>query len=83
MREQSRRVVICGMLAYMRIVLLICGLSATGALKASDAYPPPRFTDPQRVQKLESAMPEVDRIMRAYATDRRIPASASSHCGRS
>src|SRR5262245_37845872 len=73
MREQSRRAVICGMLAYMRIVLLICGLAATGALMASDAYPPPRFTDPQRVKKLEAAMPEVDRILRSYATEKKIP----------
>ena len=73
MREQSRRAVICGMLAYMRIVLLICGLAATRALMASDAYPPPRFTDPQRVKKLEAAMPEVDRILRSYATEKKIP----------
>jgi energy-converting hydrogenase Eha subunit H len=38
MREYSRRTVICGMLAYMRIVPLICGLATTGALVASDAY---------------------------------------------
>ncbi len=61
------------MLAYMRIVILICGLAAAGALIASDAYPPPRFTDPQRVKKLESAMPEVDRILRTYATEKKIP----------
>jgi len=73
MREQSRRTVICGMLAYMRIVPFICGLAATGALIASDAYPPPRFTDPQRVKKLEAAMPEVDRILRSYATEKKIP----------
>src|SRR5438552_6269446 len=65
--------VICDMLAYMRIVLLICGLAATEALMASDAYPPPRFTDPQRVKKLEAAMPEVDRIMRSYATEKKTP----------
>ncbi len=57
----------------MRIVLSICGLAAMGALMASDAYPPPRFTDPQRVKKLEAAMPEVDRILRSYAEDKKIP----------
>ena len=61
------------MLAYMRIVPLICGLAATGTLIANDAYPPPRFTDPQRVTKLEAAMPEVDRILRSYATEKKIP----------
>src|SRR5258708_34484899 len=57
----------------MRIVALICSLAATGTLIASDAYPPPRFTDPQRVKKLEAAMPEVDRILRSYATEKKIP----------
>jgi len=43
---RSRRAVTCGKLAYMRIVLLICGLAATEALIASDAYPPPRRRGP-------------------------------------
>ena len=42
-------------------------------LGASDSHPPPRFTDPQRIQKLESAFAEVDRILGQYATDRHIP----------
>lgn len=61
------------MLAYMRILPSICFLAASGALVANDSYPPPRFTDPQRVQKLESAMPEVDRILRSYAAEKKIP----------
>lgn len=44
-----------------------------GCLIASDAYPPPRFTDPQRRQKLEAAMPQIDGIFRAYATEKKIP----------
>mgnify|MGYP003350050986 CR=1 FL=1 len=40
---------------------------------AGDAYPPPRFTDPQRVQKLESVIPRIDAIFRAYAAERKIP----------
>src|SRR6202163_1572581 len=71
--RQRRQTAICGMLAYMRIVPLICSLAATGVLIASDAYPPPRFTDPQRVKKLEAAMPEVDRILRSYAAEKKIP----------
>jgi CubicO group peptidase (beta-lactamase class C family) len=46
---------------------------AAGCLSASDAYPPPRFTDPQRSQKLEAAMPQIDGIFRAYATEKKIP----------
>jgi CubicO group peptidase (beta-lactamase class C family) len=42
-------------------------------LAASDAYPPPRFSDPDRVKKLESALPEIDRLFRAYAEDKKIP----------
>jgi CubicO group peptidase (beta-lactamase class C family) len=41
-------------------------------LSASDAYPPPRFTDPNRVRKMEAAMPQVDEIFRRYATERKI-----------
>src|SRR4051795_3303310 len=57
----------------MRIVLSICVLAVMRASMASDAYPPPRFTDPQRVKKLEAAMPEVDRILRSYAVEKKIP----------
>ena len=56
----------------MRLTTLFVVL-ITAALAASDAYPPPRFTDPDRVAKLESAMPEIDRLFRAYATDKKIP----------
>ncbi len=55
----------------MRCILLF-GL-ATGSLMAGDAYPPPRFTGPLRTQKLESAMPQIDAILRAYAVEKKIP----------
>src|SRR5262245_6791511 len=48
-------------------------LLTTATLVASDTYPPPRFADPGRAAKLQSAMPEIDRLFRAYATDRKIP----------
>ena len=57
--------------------LTACGfLAATTTLFArfaSDAYPPARFIDPQRVPKLQSAMPEVDRIFRRFTEDKKIP----------
>jgi CubicO group peptidase (beta-lactamase class C family) len=62
---------LCGIVSDMRLVPCFALISAT--LAASDAYPPPRFTDPDRVKKLESALPEIDRIFRAYAVDTRIP----------
>lgn len=56
----------------MRLVP-VCVLFSVTALVASDAYPPARFTDPARVQKLESALPEVDAIFRRYAAEHKIP----------
>ena len=60
------------MLADMRFVFLAAGF-ASATLWASDAYPPPRFTDPGRVKKLESALPEIDRIFQAWAAEHKIP----------
>jgi len=62
----------CGILTYMRFVPVFLFFAVAG-LFASDAYPPPRFTDPERVRKLESALPEVDQIFRRYAAERKIP----------
>jgi CubicO group peptidase (beta-lactamase class C family) len=56
----------------MRLTTL-CALLAAATLAANDAYPPPRFTDPGRIAKLQSATPEIDRIFRAYAIDKKIP----------
>jgi CubicO group peptidase (beta-lactamase class C family) len=56
----------------MRFIWL-CSFLATALLYASDAYPPPRFTDAGRVRKLESSLPEVDRIFKRYAAERKIP----------
>jgi len=56
----------------MRLTTLFA-LVSTATLAASEAYPPPRFADSARVSKLQSAMPEIDRLFRAYATDKKIP----------
>ncbi len=56
----------------MRFAPVSCFFAAA-VLFASDAYPPPRFTDPERVQKLESALPQVDQIFRRYAVEKKIP----------
>ena len=58
--------------ARMRPTILLAVLISV-AVAASARYPPPRFTDPDRVAKLQSAMPEIDRRFRAYATDKKIP----------
>ena len=51
----------------------VSGLLAAAFLFASDAYPPARFTDPARVQKLESAMSEIDGIFERFAAEKKIP----------
>ena len=56
----------------MRFVPL-CGFFTAALLFASDAYPPPRFVDPGRVPKLESAFPEIDQIFSRYAAELKIP----------
>jgi CubicO group peptidase (beta-lactamase class C family) len=56
----------------MRLTTLLVML-ATATLAAADAHPPPRFADAGRVAKLQSEMPEIDRLFRGYATDRKIP----------
>jgi CubicO group peptidase (beta-lactamase class C family) len=58
----------------MRLAVF-CALFSSTVL-ASDAYPPARFTDPERVQKLESTMPEVDRLFAEYARNRKVPGMA-------
>jgi CubicO group peptidase (beta-lactamase class C family) len=60
------------MLPRMRAITCVA-LLMVATLTASDAYPPPRFTDPDRVTKLESAWPEVDRLFAAYAASEKIP----------
>lgn len=57
----------------MRTITAVALLIAAAGLAANEAYPPPRFTDPARVAKLESAVPEIDRIFRAYAADQKVP----------
>jgi CubicO group peptidase (beta-lactamase class C family) len=56
----------------MRLTILVAAL-LTATLAAGPAYPPPQFADPGRAAKLQSAMPEIDRLFRAYATDKKIP----------
>lgn len=48
-------------------------LFAATAFGASESYPTPKFSDPQRLSKLQAAFPEVDNLFRKYAADRHIP----------
>ncbi len=59
--------------------LAACALAApltaqTGAL--SSLAPPARFTDPDRLVKLQRAFPAVDSLIRAFAAQRQVPGYA-------
>ena len=56
----------------MRLIVC-CLLFLTGSASAQSNYPPPRFSDPDRVAKLATAFPDIDRIFASYAADKRIP----------
>ncbi len=67
MRMRSRHVV----LALASVPLL-----TTAALAQSSIAPPARFVDPERVTKLERALPAIDSVMRAFAKRTRVPGIA-------
>ena len=65
-----------GVLALCAAVLGGGTVSSQAPPPANDRVPPPVFTDPQRVAKLETAFPEIDRQFRAFAERARVPGIA-------
>jgi CubicO group peptidase (beta-lactamase class C family) len=66
-------------LAAFVLCLTVCGASVASSRApqpASDRVPPPVFTDAQRLSKLESAFPEIDRLVAAFAERARVPGIA-------
>jgi CubicO group peptidase (beta-lactamase class C family) len=55
-------------------VLLI--VTATAAFAQSSIAPPARFTDPERLNKLQRTIPAIDSTMRAFAERSRVPGIA-------
>jgi CubicO group peptidase (beta-lactamase class C family) len=54
--------------------IIAAGLSCAAASSlAAAGYPPARFADPARVEKLQAAFPEIDGIFREYAAAKHIP----------
>ena len=52
-------------------VAALLSTTAVNAVAAQPSIAPPaRFTDPDRVAKLRAALPQVDSVMRAFATNR-------------
>jgi len=54
----------------------VAGLASQELPRAADRVPAPVFTDPQRVAKLVSAFPEIDRLFKAFAERSRVPGIA-------
>src|SRR5215212_1732362 len=57
-------------------VVLLALAAPVGAQEPSGAMPPARFADPDRVAKLRSALPEIDRLMRTFAETSKVPGIA-------
>jgi CubicO group peptidase (beta-lactamase class C family) len=55
-----------------RVMAVASAFAAATAL-AGNVYPPARFTDPDRVRKIEAAFPQIDEIFLAYAEEEKIP----------
>ena len=56
---------------------VLLGLAAIGRpAGAGEGLPPARFTDPERRQKLEAALPALDRIAIRWARDNKVPGLA-------
>ena len=53
--------------------LTACALLVASLVSANDNYPAARFTDPNRMQKLRSALPQVDGVFQRFAADKKIP----------
>ena len=64
---------------FTEFAIAVAALVTTAAVPAraqSSIAPPARFTDPDRVTKLRAALPQVDSVMRAFATNSRVPGIA-------
>ncbi|MEA3105852.1 MAG: hypothetical protein QOI88_457 [Gammaproteobacteria bacterium] len=53
--------------------MTVASLLAAATALAGNAYPPARFTDPDRVPKIEAAFPQIDEIFQRYADEEKIP----------
>lgn len=63
--------------AVRAAAIALLSTTAVNAVAAqSSIAPPSRFTDPDRVTKLRAALPQVDSMMRTFATSSRVPGIA-------
>lgn len=54
------------------LAVVACAQPPASSTSLAD-YTPARFTDPERVAKLQSALPAIDSLFRAFATSNRVP----------
>jgi CubicO group peptidase (beta-lactamase class C family) len=69
-RRLTIAIMLCG------AVFMAAGVASQAPPAGNDRLPPPVFTDPQRVEKLQSAFPGVDRLFKAFAERSRVPGIA-------
>jgi len=63
-------------LRSVMIAFLVAAPALASAQSLSSKAPPPRFTDPDRLAKLERAIPAIDSLMSAFAARNRVPGIA-------
>jgi CubicO group peptidase (beta-lactamase class C family) len=68
--RRSALVILCA------VLIGVAGLGSQELPRPVGRVPPPEFTDPQRVAKLESAFPEIDHLFREFAERSRVPGIA-------
>ncbi len=75
--REASRTLICSSLIVAVAILMLAPLSV-GAQRSSTASnaPPAAFADPQRAQRLASAFPAIDELMRGFAERTRVPGLA-------
>src|SRR5688572_10664454 len=62
------------LLTYLLLITLITAPVVHAQRRFSEGtVPPPRFTDPNRKQKLAAAFPEIERLFKAYAERANMP----------
>src|SRR5215203_2516306 len=62
--------------AFATGVLTVAAASGAQQAGMNSKAPPPAFSDPGRAAKLASAYPDIDRLMRAFASRSNVPGIA-------
>ena len=58
------------------IAVAVAGCSTTDAAPPPGDYAPARFTDPDRVSKMQAAKPAIDSLFQTFAQQNRVPGIA-------